>query len=43
MNFYDAWNLSMAETSQDAYLALTMKEAAMTGKPVRAETQPWAR
>jgi predicted dehydrogenase len=34
---------SLAEASQDAYLALMMKDAAMTGKPVRTETQPWAR
>jgi predicted dehydrogenase len=34
---------SLAEASQDAYLALSMKEAARTGKPVLTETQAWAK
>jgi hypothetical protein len=33
----------LAEASQDAYLALCLKEAAVTGKPVLTVSQPWSR
>ncbi len=33
---------SLAEASQDNYLALLMKEAARTGRPVRSRPQVWA-
>ena len=33
---------SLAEASQDNYLALLMQEAARTGEPVRSRPQVWA-